>query len=541
MIKIKLYNFNKKPNSTKMPQSYEGTTFNCAIKNISSVIAPVVDIAVGPTNIVNYNYAYIEEFDRYYFINDIVYDQGLWSLSLSCDLLATYKEDIIESEQYIIRSTNKYDPDIVDTMYLTTNMNVYSRSASVNYAGINMDTPYPEPYGIKYDYIAGGGSLTGGEDPTYFNATLSTGSYVVGIIGNNATGVDYYVFTYAGFKEFIRQAFSITPSNMTDVSSGVAQALYNPLQYITMCKWYPSVPSKTGDNLTSLNVGPYRVPQTGSLSSGPRVLDINKVAQFYMNIDIPRHPDAADYPYLNLSPFSEYNLYFQPFGNIPIDSSKIADLEKLTVTWTIDFATGLSNLIIRQNSVRTGDDAIIFNTTADYGVDIPISSLVTDFKTGAIMSGLTWLKDRVEVANALVSGEQQAQNSVMQHTQYANAINAGIDIGKPMSVPAPINTTTIDKVMDALASYKGQLHTVGSSGSFLAYVGVPFIYAYFFDQAEKDPDRYGRPYYQKNYLYAIRGYCLCSNAYINFTDKNPTASEYVEIINMLNNGIYIEV
>lgn len=535
MIKLKLYNFNKKPNSTKIPLVSEGTSFNCSIKNVSSILSPVVDVAVGATNMASYNYAYIEEFDRYYFISDIVYDQGLWTLSLSCDLLATYNEDILDSEQYVIRSTNKYDPKIIDNMYMIKNMPFASRSQSIKYAGITQ-AGVTNPYGVRYKYLNSGSS---GSISDYFNATINTGEYVVGVIGNNATGVDYYVFTYAGLKEFIRKAFALRPSDMSDVSGGVAQALYNPLQYITMCKWYPFVASSDDTPLRSLYVGPYQIT---SLSNGPCTLDINKIPQFYMDIELPIHPDATDYPYLKLAPYTEYNLYFQPFGNIPIDSTKIADNDELTVTWTVDYATGLSNLIIRQNLIQvTGDDSIIYNATADYGVDIPISSLVTDFKTGAMISGLTWLKDKIDTANAVASGEQQSQNSVMQHAQYANAINAGIDIGKPMNVPAPINTTTIDKAMDVLGSYMGQVHTVGSSGSFLAYVGVPYIYAYFFDQADRDPDRYGRPYYSIESLYTIRGYCLCSNAYIDFAVKHPTVNEYNSIIGMLNTGIYIEV
>lgn len=532
MIELKLYNFNKKPNSTKRPLSSEGTVFSCAIKNVSSILSPVVDIAIGPSDVASYNYAYIRQFDRYYFITDIVYDQGIWSLSLSCDLLATYKEDLLNSEQYIIRSASDYDPNIIDTMYLTKNMTFWSRCESKEYQGFSSGG-VDNPYGVRYKTI-GQSSITGGSISDYFNASITTGKYVLGIVGNNPTGVDYYSFTYAGLKEFIRKTFAIRPSDMDDVSAGVGQALYNPIQYITMCKWYPDVAAEARDTLTAIWVGPYEVKP---LTIGAHLIDIQQTPMFYIDIELPEHPDAVNYPYLKLSPFSEYNLYFQPFGNIPIDSAKIFESDNLTVTWTVDYTTGLSNLIVKQIPIEyIGNDTIIYNATAEYGVDIPISTLVTDFKTGAMISGLTWLKDKLNTANNAVSGEGQV-NSVMNNPQYANAINAGIDIGKPVS----INTSTIDKAADALSSYMGQLHTVGSSGSFLSYIGRPFVYAYFFDQAAKDPDRFGRPCYRKLILNNRSGYCLCSNAYINFTYKNPTEMEYNAIISMLNTGIYIEV
>lgn len=526
MINIKLFKFNKKPNSTKQPYLSAGINYKCSIKSATSVLGPTIDIDYGlySANIAFYNYAYIEDFKRYYFITDIVYNEGIWTLSLSCDLLATYRTDIFNSKQYVIRSTNKFNPDIVDTLYLSKIMPLFNRTKFNVYEGATLDGDLYE-YGVRWQ-----NELTGrsGFLTNYFDSDISSGEYVVSIIGDNATGVEHYAFSYAGLKDLINKAFSLIPSDMSDVSSGIAKALYNPIQYITSCRWYPSVVA-TGTATNRIKIGPYDLPLSGNYASP---VDIKVIPEFYIDIHIPRHPDWVNYPYMKLSPYSEYNLYFQPFGNIPLDSTKIYGSEDLHVFWSVDYTTGQSHLKIKTLPRAYHEESIIYDAVADYGVTIPISALVTDFKTGAIMSGMTWIKGAIDKANT-ASGIDTG-NSILN-----NVINAGIDIGKSMGVN--INTSTIDKAMDALGSAMGQVHTVGNSGSFLAYnSGKPFVYAFFYDQADRDPERFGRPFYSTAYLYTIKGYCICSNAVINFEDTTPMADEYNAIIAALNSGVYIE-
>ena len=108
MFNIVLYNFNKRPNSTKKPPvTLIGRTIPCSMKTVSSVITPIIEITdpkLG-NDIPLYNYAYIQDFARYYFIEDIRYDLGVWTLWLRCDVLATYQQDILNSRQYILRGT----------------------------------------------------------------------------------------------------------------------------------------------------------------------------------------------------------------------------------------------------------------------------------------------------------------------------------------------------------------------------------------------------------------------------------------------------
>ena len=63
------------------------------LKEESNVIDPVILFEVG--NISGYNYCYIEDFGRYYFITEITsVRNGLWKVSLHVDVLFTYRTQI---------------------------------------------------------------------------------------------------------------------------------------------------------------------------------------------------------------------------------------------------------------------------------------------------------------------------------------------------------------------------------------------------------------------------------------------------------------
>lgn len=62
------------------------------------------DFSIEAT-IAKWNYAYIEDFGkRYYFIRDIAsVGRGLWDITMRCDVLMTYKDDILSSTAFLSR------------------------------------------------------------------------------------------------------------------------------------------------------------------------------------------------------------------------------------------------------------------------------------------------------------------------------------------------------------------------------------------------------------------------------------------------------
>lgn len=67
--------------------------FNGKLREESSVVNP--SIMIQATNPSSYNYAYIPEFNRYYFITDMVSIRtGIWEISMHVDVLMSFKDGI---------------------------------------------------------------------------------------------------------------------------------------------------------------------------------------------------------------------------------------------------------------------------------------------------------------------------------------------------------------------------------------------------------------------------------------------------------------
>lgn len=80
-------------------------TFTGTLRDETSIINPIILMELE--NPSNYNYAYIPEFDRYYFINDMVsVNNNLWRISLKVDVLESFKNQILASSAILSDTEN---------------------------------------------------------------------------------------------------------------------------------------------------------------------------------------------------------------------------------------------------------------------------------------------------------------------------------------------------------------------------------------------------------------------------------------------------
>lgn len=94
----------------------------CAVtEDSNSVISPKM-LLKWNTGYIGANYAYIPEFQRYYFIDDIsLMTGGNCVISLSIDVLYTYAAQIMQLKVTAARSSNKYNRYLNDNQQVTTN------------------------------------------------------------------------------------------------------------------------------------------------------------------------------------------------------------------------------------------------------------------------------------------------------------------------------------------------------------------------------------------------------------------------------------
>lgn len=105
-MNIKLYNNNSPNNKIGKSLSSE-TSYNGTLRDASNVVNP--EILIESPLPLNFNYAHIVDFYRYYFIKDIVsYRNGLWLLKLEVDVLESFKTEI-KNLSCIIEATEGYE------------------------------------------------------------------------------------------------------------------------------------------------------------------------------------------------------------------------------------------------------------------------------------------------------------------------------------------------------------------------------------------------------------------------------------------------
>lgn len=86
------------------------------LRNQTSVLNPSIRIE-SADNISTYNYAYISEFGRYYYITDIVSVRtNCWVVSLRCDVLMSYKDEIKTITGVVVRQESNPNKLLVDRL-----------------------------------------------------------------------------------------------------------------------------------------------------------------------------------------------------------------------------------------------------------------------------------------------------------------------------------------------------------------------------------------------------------------------------------------
>lgn len=461
---VTFYGFEKRINSTKRPTG--GTTVAIQeIKAASSAVSPVFGFDFGQSgNPTAFNYAYVPEFHRYYFVSDWTWSGRLWWCSLRCDVLASYKEAIAATSCYVLRSSSSYDGRIIDGFYPTM-----AQCTQV------MNT------------ISGGAPFT--DD-------MSNGSYVIGIQGKSAGDNGGAVTYYAGSESTMRALVNYMLQDagtleVDDISEQLLKCIFNPLQYVVSCMYFPFTVTKV--NVNAPTFGWWNI--TGLSLQG---LAGYKWGQNY-SFTIPKHPKAASRgEYLNMPPFSRYKLEAGPFGVIPLDNFNLIDDTTLSMLLYVDLITGTGRLSIKNRDVLSDS----FIATAQIGVPIQLGQ------------------------NLLNQGALQSMGNNI-HGMAASIVEGSV-LGAAM--------TTTGTIMDAASLTQSVPSVLGSNGT-LAFNNNWSLTGEFIDVVDDDNAENGRPLCKKVSISTLSGYVQCMNADPSIA---CTDTELSEVVSFMNSGFFYE-
>lgn len=462
------YQFAKRTNSTKRPDG--GQEFGIDLKAPCNIIDPEIKIATqnDPTG---YNYCYLPTFSRYYWVKNWTYAGGLWVASLTVDTLASYREQIGNSTEYVTRSSAQYNGTISDGLYPAT-----AKVQTVTTA------------------------FQGG-----FAETISGGFFVIGFIAkaaNSIGAVTYVVMTPSNAKKLSAKLLtnvSYLNIDNAEISDSLTKVLFNPYQYIVSCNYFPFDIAKITAHLplvSSVDVGWWSINVPCWILGE----DNNKLTKS-VSVSIPKHPQAVSRGgYCNASPYTDYTIFLQPFGVIPLDASKLWGAVTLSIQYMVDLFTGDS--ILR---IFTDSNQLVHETTAKLGVPIQLSNITFDIPSGS--GGL------LHTGIAAAFGGIQAALSGGSFSDVGNGI------------------------LNAAQATNADVASKGATGSTIAFDSVPYMVARFKILVDDNNEDHGRPLCKRVQLSTIPGYIMVDDPDIALA---ATAEEIDSVKSYLKNGFFYE-
>ena len=388
--------FFKKPNSTALPAGdAETQVITGELKGDFSPYAPVIRFRTIPaTSCPTTVYCYIASFKRYYFVS-WAFVSGFWEASCVCDVLGSYKTQILSSSQFVERSESAATGHIMDGACIPS---TYTTTALA--------------------------SLTQAQ---VWGANYAAGVYVVGVVcggaltevGKNIGAVRYYAMTQTGF-DALMYAMLNSPDWMnidaSEISKDLQKALINPAQYIISAVWLPidadvfiGDRASFGDDITrDIRLGWWSF----SIGTDCRILH-NPCGQYdswsrWLVIDYGEHPQTDIFGrWVNYSPYTKVTLDFPPFGCVDLDTTDLNPAEhKIAIHMFVHAYNGEATAYIFNGNKELYPDSTILIATlhANVGVQIPIGQIAVNtgnFKNAIVAGAVT---GAAELANAVMEG-----------------------------------------------------------------------------------------------------------------------------------------
>lgn len=462
------YQFAKRTNSTKRPSG--GQEFGIDLKAPCNIIDPEIKIA-SQSDPTGYNYCYLPTFSRYYWVKNWTYSGGLWVASLTVDTLASYREQIGTSTEYVARSSATYDGTISDGLYPAT-----AKVQSVTTA------------------------FQGG-----FAETINGGFFVIGFIAKSANSigaVTYVVMTPSNAKRLSAKLLTnVTYLNIdnAEISDNLTKILFNPYQYIVSCNYFPFNVAELTAHLplvSSIDVGWWSIDIPGWILGA----DNNNFTKS-VTVNVPKHPQAAARgEYCNAAPYTDYTIFLQPYGVIPLESSKLWGASSLTIQYVTDLFTGDS--ILR---IFTDTKQLVHDTTAKLGVQIQLSNIAFDIPSGS--GGL------LQTGFAAAYGGLRAALSGGTFSDVGNGI------------------------LNAAQASNADVASKGATGSTIAFDSIPYMVARFKILVDDNNEHHGRPLCRRVRLFSIPGFIMVDDPDIALP---ATAAEIDSVKSYMKNGFFLE-
>jgi hypothetical protein len=285
-----------------------------------------------------YNYFYLPDFGRYYFVTGRTFTEGLWNIAGEVDPLASHRAVIMANSGYCMYSASRYNNKIMDGRV--------QQKSDVSYFSSSVDC---DVLGSMTRFIV----TTGNSVANLFKVSASDFDTIASAI-NTATGtvLDNLEKKFGNVSNCLLQAYMM-PVNDTLVDAlGVAgSAIY---------------------------LGEYDSTATGTyLRMG------YEISAYTYNLAIPWQ--STDFR--RLSPFSKLSLYLPAIGLVQLSTADFLDVDSIDIVVSVNYRSGELKYRIRRPSDL---NEVISVYTTNIKTTIPVTTYQGDTMgqvSGAIALG----------------------------------------------------------------------------------------------------------------------------------------------------------
>lgn len=434
-MNVIFYTFSKRRNSTAQPSG--GTQFSVELKEGCGVLRPSITLkyAGTVTNPAGWNYAYISDFNRYYWVDDWYYINRQWTATLRCDVLASYKAQIGASSQYITRSAAAFNGDIIDQLYPTKTAPSIESSSKAFWS-----TP------------------ASAADQVFVVCTAGRGGFM-----------DYYLLNGEHLAELGSKVFDVNFYDSFDLgvlTPEVIKAITDPEESVCAITYIPvkwSNVSSLGSGVTTFYLGYYEFIMTGSADQMRHITPSASIT-LTQSLDLLAHPDAAQRGnYLNGDAYTQRTLYVPTVGTINLDNNLLAGKTKIEVSMTLNLASGMCTCII-YGTTGAGDTARVrlFVSESKVGVEYGFAARSLDIIDGGtqavtssimaaasgdyvgaaagIIGALQMSKPRLDILGKSGSIASFAIGILLEQVFYRPVADDNADRGRPLCEVRQIST-----------------------------------------------------------------------------------------------------
>lgn len=248
----------------------------------------------------DYVYAYIPDFDKYYFVS-------------SPTILTDYHVQYDLVEDYLASRKTEVGSTVAHIVYSSTGYDVYK-----------VDTRLPVKTTVTTNHV----SKSSGLD--------ATGCYILSLITDKANGktgaIGHYLMSESNLQNLVANLYDIS------IQSVIAEAFYSPMDMIANCIWIPVSYADasalcSAEDTISLNNSP--INTSGRPVRGCQVTTPIKI---FANVPVPIPSNVGDFR--DTQPYTSASLYLPGVGLTDININDFIGSENVNVYTKVDITNG---------------------------------------------------------------------------------------------------------------------------------------------------------------------------------------------------------